>query len=81
MIDQAHITRNNEAATKSFPNSQRIPNLEHRLNGLNVAQQNKLRAQASSKQEYDRGSSNIQHEMQGQLKKLATQELVFNISS
>jgi len=42
-------TRNNENAAKSFLNSQRIPNLEHRLNGLNVAHQNKMRAQANSK--------------------------------
>ena len=48
-IDMEHViaTRNNEA-TKSFLNSQRMPNLEHRLNELNV-KPNKLRAQASSK--------------------------------
>ena len=48
-------TRNNEAATtKSFLNSQRITNLEGKLNGLSGGQQSKARAQASSKLEYDR---------------------------
>lgn len=79
-------TRNNEAATtKSFLNSQRITNLEGKLNGLSGGQQSKARAQASSKLEYDRSQSNMQ-EVQGgggssSLKKLASQELIFNIGA
>jgi len=40
------FTRNNElvSSTKSLLNSQRIPNLENKLNGLTVVQQNKMRA-------------------------------------
>lgn len=54
-----------------------MPNLDGRINGLNAAKQNKIRAQASTKMESDRGF----HEMQGQLKKLASQELMLSMGT